>query len=76
MSTLAIEFVIAGDEHVRTDEIRQLDNVRALIETRHQGGREGIPRMAEQYGDAARPLRLDDGRQLREAPRPCSSPMR
>ena len=52
-----IELVVARHEHVRLDHVGELDDVRALVEARHQRGREGVARMAEQHRHAAAPAR-------------------
>ncbi len=62
-----IELVIAGHEDVRLDHVGQFDDVRALVEARHQRGRERVARMAEQHRHAPRPLGLHDRGQLGEA---------
>ena len=62
-----IELVVSGHEHVRPDHVRQLDDMGALVEARHQRGREGVAGVAEQHRHAAGALLLHDGGELGEA---------
>jgi hypothetical protein len=66
-----VEFVIARHEDVRLDHVGEIDDVRALVDARHQRRRQRVPAMREQHRAAGRPrtlaLRLHHGGKPRES---------
>ena len=66
-----IVFVVAGREDVGRDHVGQRHDAGALVEARHQGGRERVAAMGEDHaaagGSGARALRLHHGGEPREA---------